>query len=115
MKCLTIWALVVEGNLAGVKALIEGGQGVNMSDPKDQSNPLYCAAKGGNFQTCKYLLESGADPNLKLQRGKQYPMLQSFQVNWIFLISLSVTKIVSQKSPISTYKLPFVTGALLAD
>ncbi|KAH7178955.1 uncharacterized protein B0J16DRAFT_322445 [Fusarium flagelliforme] len=105
----------VWGQLSRRQGPHRGGQAVNMSDPKDQLNPLYCAAKGGNPHICKYLLESGADPNVELQSGKQYSMLQSFQANWIFLISLSATKIVSQISAISTYKLPFVTGTLLAD
>jgi ankyrin repeat protein len=64
VKGVTIWALVLQGNLAGVKALIDRGHDVNERNPKDESTPLYCAATAGNFQICKYLLDSGADLNL---------------------------------------------------
>jgi ankyrin repeat protein len=53
-----------DGNLEGVKALVESGADVNQMSGGDASSAINIAIANGHYTVGKYLLDHGADPNL---------------------------------------------------
>ncbi len=53
-----------DGNLEGVKALVESGADVNQVSGGDGSSSINIAIANGHYTVGKYLLDHGADPNL---------------------------------------------------
>jgi hypothetical protein len=52
-----------KGNLNKAELLIEYGADINLIDEEYQSTPLGIAARWGQHEMVKYLLQEGADPN----------------------------------------------------
>lgn len=51
----------MKGDVAGIKAALDAGAGVDESDGR--ATPLYFAVRGGHFAAAKLLVERGADVN----------------------------------------------------
>jgi len=60
----------VSGKLAQVKELIEHGQDVNYVDSKTGDTALHVASAIGNESISKYLVDNGADANIKNKLGR---------------------------------------------
>jgi uncharacterized protein len=58
-----------QGHPDAVQALVEAGADVNQVDPGDRTSPLLIAIINGQFDTAKYLLDHGADPNEAATNG----------------------------------------------
>jgi ankyrin repeat protein len=58
-----------QGHADAVKALVEAGADVNQVDPGDHTSPLLIAIINGQFDTAKYLLDHGANPNEAAANG----------------------------------------------
>ena len=57
------------GDLGVVRILVEGGTDVDAMSTEGHF-PLYCAAGHGHAETTEYLLEQGADTDLRMKDGK---------------------------------------------
>jgi ankyrin repeat protein len=64
-----------------VEALVEGGADVNQTSPADRVSPLLIATINGQFDTAKYLLDHGANPNLASEAGMT-PLYAALNVEW---------------------------------
>ena len=64
-----IWRACKNGELDMVRILIREGQDVNEQTQTLRNTPLHIAAKHGHLLIVKYLLESGALPNLANGNG----------------------------------------------
>jgi len=62
-----------------VEALVESGADVNEQSMGDKNTPIIIATSNGHFDLAKYLLDHGADPNLKTADGLAplYAILES--------------------------------------
>src|SRR5205085_6914201 len=60
---------------------IAGGADVNQLTGGDKSSALLIATMNGNFDVAKYLLESGADPNLASENGAT-PLYDVLNCEW---------------------------------
>jgi len=70
-----------QGYTDTVKAIIAGGADVNQLTIGDKSSALLVATMNGNFDVAKYLLESGADPNLASENGAT-PLYDVLNCEW---------------------------------
>ena len=70
-----------QGYTDTVKAIIAGGADVNQLTGADKSSALLIATMNGNFDVAKYLLESGADPNLASENGAT-PLYDVLNCEW---------------------------------
>jgi ankyrin repeat protein len=70
-----------QGSLESVKALVEGGADVNQVSPADNASPMLIATVNGQFDTASYLLDKGADPNLRTEAGAT-PLYAALNVQW---------------------------------
>jgi len=70
-----------QGSAASVTALVEGGADVNQLSPADKASPLLIATINGQFDIAKYLLDKGADPNLRSDAGAT-PLYAAINVHW---------------------------------
>lgn len=68
-----------EGCLECVRALVEGGANVDLTDPKGVT-PLFLAIDNLHFDTAKYLIEAGANPN-KWDWWGRTPLYAAVDVN----------------------------------
>ena len=64
---MDIWAACEEGDLEGVRQLIQDGQDVNITrgDIFGLTTPLMCAAEHGRVQVVEEFIRAGADVNVK--------------------------------------------------
>ena len=58
-----------EGFMPAVKALVESGADIDKANPVDKSTPLVIAIGNGHYDVAKYLIEHGANPNLRTIDG----------------------------------------------
>jgi ankyrin repeat protein len=58
---------VLQGDLAGVREMVDGGQDINVSSPM---SPLMAAAGRGRLAMTRYLLDQGARVNGQAPNGK---------------------------------------------
>lgn len=70
-----------QGSLGSVRALVDGGANVNQPSPGDRTPPLLIATINGHFDVAWYLLEKGADPNLRSDAGAT-PLYGVINVQW---------------------------------
>ncbi len=70
-----------DGNMATVRALIEGGAGVNPVTHGDKMTPLVMAIINGHLDIAKYLTNQAADPNLASLSGIT-PLYAVVDVQW---------------------------------
>ncbi|KAK4146369.1 uncharacterized protein C8A04DRAFT_9869 [Dichotomopilus funicola] len=64
---LNIFKAAREGKLDLIQELVTGGTSVNVQQ-KDGSTPLFLAARAGNYQVCRWLLEHGAKTDTRCTR-----------------------------------------------
>jgi ankyrin repeat protein len=65
---------VAEGDLDSVKELVESGENIN--EQNDQGyTPLHEAVKGNYLKIANYLIENGADPHIKNNKGETALMI----------------------------------------
>ena len=57
-----------EGHMDAVRALVEGGAGLNVSNG-DKFSPMVMAIVNGHYDVAQYLLDRGADPNVASVSG----------------------------------------------
>src|SRR5919198_1015198 len=69
------------GHLEAVKALVEAGADVNQPSSGDHVTPMLIATINGQFDSAKYLLDRGADPNLAQDNGVT-PLYATLNVQW---------------------------------
>jgi ankyrin repeat protein len=70
-----------QGALQTVRTLVENGAEVNRASPADGVTPLLIATINGQFDIAKYLLDSGANPNLANNAGVT-PLYATLNVEW---------------------------------
>jgi ankyrin repeat protein len=58
-----------EGFMHTVQALVESGADINKINPVDKSTPLVIAISNGHYDVAKYLVEHGANPNIRTTDG----------------------------------------------
>jgi len=56
----TLWQAARDGDLAGVRRAVEGGEGVSQTTGRHAETPLHAAAGRGDVSMAMYLLEKGA-------------------------------------------------------
>eukprot|EP01121_Diplochlamys_sp_Union-15-3_P018624 TRINITY_DN6824_c0_g1_i1.p1 TRINITY_DN6824_c0_g1~~TRINITY_DN6824_c0_g1_i1.p1 ORF type:complete len:566 (-),score=113.31 TRINITY_DN6824_c0_g1_i1:24-1721(-) len=59
-----------QGHLSTVKILLKAGVGINEKAGEKEATALSCSCQGGKFEVAKFLLESGADPNITESDGR---------------------------------------------
>ncbi len=72
---------VREGNLAAVRALLDGGANINDATSVDHTSPLLLALINGQFDVATLLIERGADPNLESTAGNT-PLYAVINTRW---------------------------------
>jgi ankyrin repeat protein len=70
-----------DGNTAAVQALAEAGADVNQASAGDRTTPLVMAVINGHFDTARFLLDRGADPNLVNEDGLA-PLYATIDAQW---------------------------------
>ena len=70
-----------EGYLEAVKALVAAGADVNKVNGADETSVLTLAIVNGHFDIAKFLLESGANPNLLSKTGVG-PLYATIDAQW---------------------------------
>lgn len=70
-----------QGSFESVKALVEGGADVNQVSPADNASPVLIATVNGQFDVAKYLLDQGADPNVRTDAGAT-ALYAALNVQW---------------------------------
>src|SRR5262245_25494512 len=70
-----------QGALRTVQALVEGGADIDQASPADRVSPLLIATINGQFDTAKYLLDRGANPNLASE-ARMTPLYAALNVEW---------------------------------
>jgi uncharacterized protein len=70
-----------QGHAAAVRALVEAGANVNVVAAGDQTSPILVAITNGHFDVAKFLLDSGADPNLADESGLA-PLYATVDAQW---------------------------------
>ena len=73
---------VREGHHDVVKALLEGGAGIDEVTGGDLSSPLLMSILNGHFDMAMWLLERGADPNLPSDPGAT-PLYAAVHLQWV--------------------------------
>ena len=73
---------VREGHHDVVKALLEGGAGIDEVTGGDLSSPLLMSILNGHFDMAMWLLEQGADPNLQSDPGAT-PLYAAVHLQWV--------------------------------
>jgi ankyrin repeat protein len=58
-----------DGRIAAAGALLDAGANINQASAGDKTTPLVMAIINGHFDTAKFMLDRGADPNLANQDG----------------------------------------------
>jgi Ankyrin repeats (3 copies) len=59
-----LWRAAHDGRLASVRVLVERGANVNYTNPDGSNQALKTAAENDRFETCAYLIDHGATPDL---------------------------------------------------
>jgi ankyrin repeat protein len=72
---------VREGNLAAVRALLDGGANINDRSGVDSTTPLLLALINGQFDVAKVLIEHGAEANLASTAGLT-PLYAVINTQW---------------------------------
>jgi ankyrin repeat protein len=70
-----------DGHRASVESLLEAGADVNTVTEGDHTSPVLIASINGHFDLAKYLLDEGADPNLKSDAGAT-SLYAAINIHW---------------------------------
>ncbi|MGE0814197.1 MAG: ankyrin repeat domain-containing protein [Vicinamibacterales bacterium] len=70
-----------EGHMAAVRALVEGGAGVNEVSGGERTSPMVEAIINGHLDMARYLLDHGADPTLANIDGLT-PLYATVDMKW---------------------------------
>ncbi len=71
-----------EGHRGVVETLLEGGADIDQVTGGDQGSPLLIATLNGHFDLAMWLLERGADPNLRSDPGAT-PLYAAVHLQWV--------------------------------
>ncbi len=72
---------VRQGNLAAVKALLDGGAPINEPNDVDHTTPLLLATINGQYDVAMELVKRGADPNITANSGLS-PLYATINTMW---------------------------------
>ena len=72
---------VRQGNLAAVRALLDGGADINETSAGDGTTPLLLSTINGQFDVSLLLLEHGANPNIASSAGAT-PLYTAINTQW---------------------------------
>ena len=92
MKDSSIHIHAIKNNIKGLKNNIKKGFSIN-SLGEYASTPLHYACREGNLETVRFLIENGADVNLKNNYSTIYPIFDAItslnnQKNYLLIIQL---------------------------
>ena len=79
-------------NIEGVKLCISKNADVNVQTKFFKNTPLGFAVRSGNYESCKLLLEAGADPTIKDDLGKDALWYANHNKKFIYLIKSYLPK-----------------------
>lgn len=82
-----IWQAAIDNDLSKVKLLTGKGTSVNIKDNSGYT-ALHYAARAGNIEIAKYLLDSGADPNSRTKTGRDTPLHRAAYQGHDVMVSL---------------------------
>ncbi|HZP47449.1 MAG TPA: ankyrin repeat domain-containing protein [Vicinamibacterales bacterium] len=71
-----------QGNLAAVKALVDGGAPIDQQGAGEGETPLLIAAINGEFDTAMYLVDRGANVNLASKADGVTPLWAAINTEW---------------------------------